>query len=111
RITKRGLYGTLHLMHHLGMRDFSKELAEVKNGSTAVVINQSVWLRAKYGGLFRFFVKDGTKVEKNDVIGTISDPYGNVEYQIKIPQSGYIIGINHTPVVYKGDALVHLGFE
>lgn len=110
RITKRGLFGTLQLMHHLGIRDFSKELAEVKNGSTAVVINHSVWLRAKHGGLFRFFIKDGTRVEKNDVIGTISDPYGHVEYNIKIPQSGYIIGINHTPVVYKGDALVHLGF-
>jgi hypothetical protein len=68
-------------------------------------------LRAQYGGLFRFFVKDGTKVEKGAVIGVISDPYGKFEYKIKIPQSGYIIGLNHAPIVYKGDAILHLGFE
>jgi predicted deacylase len=97
-------------MHHLGIRDFSQELANSKNGST-IVIQNSTWLRAKYGGLFRFFVKDGTKVEKGDVIGVISDPYGRLEYKVKIPQSGHIIGINHAPIVYKGDAILHLGFE
>lgn len=110
RITRRGLYGTLKLMQHLGMRDFSTELEEVKN-LPSIIITSSVWIRAKQGGLFRFFVKDGNHVEKGEVIGTISDPYGRVEYKIKIPQSGYIIGLNHTPVVYKGDALLHLGFE
>jgi hypothetical protein len=97
-------------MHHLGMRDFTKELAEVKNNG-AIIIKHSTWLRAQYGGLFRFFVKDGTKVEKGAVIGVISDPYGKFEYKIKIPQSGYIIGLNHAPIVYKGDAILHLGFE
>ena len=110
RVTKRGVYGTLRLMHHLGMRDFSKELEEVKNNH-AVVINDSVWIRASQGGLFRFFVKDGIKVEKGEVIGTISDPYGKFESKIKIPKAGHIIGLNHAPVVYKGDALLHLGFE
>lgn len=110
RVTQRGVNGTLKLMHHLGMRDFSKELENVKTGQS-IEIKQSTWLRAKYGGLFRFFVKDGIKVEKGDVIGVISDPYGRFEYKIKIPQSGFIIGLNHAPVVYKGDALLHLGFD
>lgn len=109
RITNRGVDGTLRIMHHLGIRDFSKELENDKY-SSAVVIQSSTWLRAKYGGLFRFFVKDGTKVEKGDVIGVISDPYGKFEYKVKIPQNGHIIGINHAPIVYKGDAIVHLGF-
>lgn len=110
RITNRGVEGTMRVMHHLGMRDFSKELENSKNNG-AVLINSSTWLRAKYGGLFRFFVKDGTKVEKGDVIGVISDPYGRLEYKVKIPQSGYIIGLNHAPIVYKGDAILHLGFD
>lgn len=110
RVTLRGVNGTLKLMHHLGMRDFSKELEGVKSNG-AIVINESVWLRSKYAGLYRFFVKDGTKVEKGDVIGVISDPYGKFEYKIKIPQSGHIIGLNHAPVVFKGDAILHLGFE
>jgi predicted deacylase len=110
RITHRGLFGTLRLMHHLGMRDFSKELENTKSNG-AVLIRESFWLRSKYAGLYRFFIKDGAKVEKGDVIGSISDPYGKFEYKIKIPQSGYVIGLNHAPVVYKGDAIVHLGLE
>ncbi len=110
RITNRGVEGTLRIMHHLGIRDFSKELENSKSNG-ALVIQSSTWLRAKYGGLFRFFVKDGSKVEKGDVIGVISDPYGRFEYKVKIPQSGHIIGLNHAPIVYKGDAILHLGFE
>ncbi len=110
RITNRGVEGTLRIMHHLGIRDFSKELENNKTNG-AVVIKSSTWLRAKYGGLFRFFVKDGSKVEKGDVIGVISDPYGRFEYKVKIPQSGHIIGLNHAPIVYKGDAILHLGFD
>ena len=110
RVTHRGVNGTLRIMHYLGMRDFSKELGNIKaNG--IIEIHRSKWLRAKHGGLFRFFVKDGSKVEKGDLIGTICDPYGRFEYQIKIPQSGHIIGLNHAPIVYKGDAILHLGFD
>jgi uncharacterized protein len=110
RVTQRGVNGTLRVMHHLGMRDFSKELENGKaNG--VIEIHKSTWLRAKHGGLYRFFVKDGSKVSKGDVIGTISDPYGRFEYKIRIPQNGYIIGLNHAPIVYKGDAILHLGFE
>jgi predicted deacylase len=110
RITNRGVEGTLRIMHHLGIRDFSHELENSKNNG-AIVIQKSTWLRAKYGGLFRFFVKDGSKVEKGDVIGVISDPYGRFEYKVKIPQSGHILGLNHAPIVYKGDAILHLGFD
>jgi len=109
RITQRGVTGAMRIMQHLGMRDFSNLLNEV-NYPAPIVIEQSTWVRAKQGGLFRFFVKDGTKVFKGQVFGTISDPYGHYEFKVKIPQDGYIIGLNHTPAVYKGDALLHLGF-
>ena len=110
RVTQRGVNGTLRIMHHLGMRDFSVELENVKSNGI-VEIQKSMWLRAKNSGLYRFIVKDGSKVEKGDVIGTISDPYGRFEYKIRIPKSGYIIGLNHAPIVYKGDAILHLGFD
>ncbi len=110
RVTQRGVTGTLRIMHHLGIRNFSVELENSANNG-AVVINKSMWLRAKYAGLYRFTVNDGVKVEKGDIVGSISDPYGNFEYKIKIPESGYIIGLNHAPIVYQGDAIVHMGFE
>jgi uncharacterized protein len=108
RITVRGVTGTMRLMQHLGLRDFTTELA-VNTYPPAVVIKESMWIRAKQGGLFRFFIKDGAKVEKGQVVGTVSDPYGKYEFKVKIPHCGYIIGLNHAPVVYMGDALLHLG--
>ncbi|MBW6536986.1 MAG: succinylglutamate desuccinylase/aspartoacylase family protein [Mariniphaga sp.] len=108
RVTNRGVFGTMRLMHHLGMRDFSAEI-QANEVQPPVIIKESTWLRARQGGLFRFFIKDGSHVEKGQVIGTISDPYGKHEFNVKIPYSGYIIGLNHAPVVYKGDALLHLG--
>jgi uncharacterized protein len=110
RITMRGVNGTLRLMEGLGIRNFPSDLTG--NGySPSIVIKDSAWLRARQGGLFRFFVKDGSKVEKGQVVGTISDPYGKYEFKVKIPHTGYIIGLNHAPVVYKGDALLNLGFS
>lgn len=111
RITNRGVYGILKTMQHLGMRDFTDELERLNHYPPSVIIKQSTWLRARQGGLFRFFIKDGAKVKKDDVVGIISDPYGKHEYKIKMPDEGHVIGLNHAPVVYRGDALLHLGFE
>ncbi|MFW5831065.1 MAG: succinylglutamate desuccinylase/aspartoacylase family protein [Prolixibacteraceae bacterium] len=110
RIINRGVKGTMRIMEHLDIRDFSAEIQDV-NFAPSVIINESIWVRARQGGLFRFFVKDGTKVQKGDIIGTISDPYGRYEFKVKVPQTGYIIGLNHAAVVYKGDALLHLGMD
>jgi hypothetical protein len=108
RITNRGIMGTLKLMHYLKMRDFSEELKEY-NVEPSILIEQSSWVRAKQGGLFRFYVKDGTKVTKGQILGSISDPYGRFESKVKAPNDGYLIGINHSPVVYRGEALLHIG--
>ena len=108
RITQRGVNGVLRLMHHLAMRDFSAEIANMPN-TEPIFIKESSWIRARHGGMFRFHVKDGAKVEKGEIIGSISDPYGGFEKTVRIPESGYIIGLNHAPIIYQGDALIHLG--
>ena len=108
RITQRGINGVIRMMHHFGMRDFSNEIAGMQN-TDPIFITTNYWIRARHGGMFRFHVKDGAKVEKGDIIGSITDPYGDFEKAVRIPESGYIIGLNHAPIVYQGDALIHLG--
>ena len=108
RITTRGTIGIMKFINHLQMRDFSKEIAFTQDTDN-ILIQESSWIRARHGGMFRFHVKDGAKVSKGDIIGSISDPYGKFEHQVKVPSSGYIIGMNHSPIVYQGDALLHLG--
>ena len=57
------------------------------------------------------FVQYGEKVKKNQVIGIITDPYGEHEQKQKSPKSGFIVGLNNISIVNKGDALFHIGEE
>ncbi|WP_378179802.1 succinylglutamate desuccinylase/aspartoacylase family protein [Aquimarina sp. SS2-1] len=109
-ITDSGVSGALRVMHHLGIRNFEKELKDYKNSNTEdpVLINNSFWIRAKYSGMYHPYVKTGTFINKGKVIGNISDPFGDFEKQIKAPFSGYVICSNHAPIVNQGDALIHI---
>jgi predicted deacylase len=68
-------------------------------------------MRSPQSGMFQSLVKNGISVEKGDVIGIVTDPYGKFERKVKASQSGYIICMNESPVVYKGDAIFHIGIE
>ena len=106
-VTKIGLEGAMRVMHHLGMRDFTTELAG-SEPEGPIYVHESTWLRAPHSGMFRTYVKNGKHVKKGDVLGTISDPYGQFEKKVKAPNDGYIICLNHSPIITQGDALVHL---
>ncbi len=108
-VTESGILGALRIMHHLGMRDFSNEIDKENNAKESpVIIENSSWVRAKYSGMYRSNVKIGSFIEKGSRIGSISDPFGDFERQIKAPNSGYVICSNQSPIVNQGDALIHL---
>ncbi len=109
RVTKAGVGGALRVMQHLGMRDFAREpdLAESKVIKPKIISN-SIWVRAKYSGLFHPFIRLGSKVAKGDNLGSISDPFGYFERNIKAQHSGYVICINQSPIVNQGDGILHL---
>lgn len=111
-ITNTGVAGALKVMQHLGMRDFTKEIENIETSKEApILLNNSTWIRAKYSGMFHCKVKLGSYTNKGDIIGSISDPYGDFEKLIKASYSGYIICVNHLPIVNQGDALIHLSYE
>jgi len=68
----------------------------------------SKWLRAPMGGLFRSFKSDGDLVREDDVLGSVADPFGEDEREIKAPFGGIIVGRAVMPVVNEGDAVFHL---
>jgi predicted deacylase len=68
----------------------------------------SKWLRASTGGLFRSIKADGNAVRKGDLLGLISDPFGENEREIFAPFDGIIVGRAMLPVVNEGDAVFHL---
>lgn len=50
----------------------------------------------------------GNRVEKGEILGTISDPFGDQEHQIINKKTGVIIGMSLLPLVNNGDALYHV---
>lgn len=68
----------------------------------------SKWLRAPMGGLFRSLKSDGDPVREGDILGAVSDPFGEKETEIAAPFDGIIVGRAVLPVVNEGDAVFHL---
>lgn len=103
---EEGIAGTLRLMKHLKMIDWAPEPKE-KNR----VIWSTSWIRAKYAGLFQSTIQCGQLVHKGEWIGTITDPFGEFKQKVLATATAYVIGLNNSPVINAGDALVHLGMD
>jgi predicted deacylase len=101
-----GIFGTLRLMKHLGMVEHATA-AKKQNQ----IIWHSSWVRARVAGLFHTHRIAGQTIEKGEEVGTITDPFGEFKEVIKAPVTGYILGLNHNPVMNAGDALMHIGVD
>lgn len=100
-----GVTGILRVMHHMGMIP-QKGVSKPK--SKHFTSKSSSWVRAPAGGLFRSYKTNGEQVEVGDVLGVISDPFGEVETDIIVNKAGLVIGRTNLPVVNEGDALFHI---
>ncbi|RNC88407.1 MAG: succinylglutamate desuccinylase/aspartoacylase family protein [Winogradskyella sp.] len=105
-ITNTGVNGVKRVLGHLEM--LGRKFKVSKPKKHCVKISESKWLRAKYSGMFKATVSINTKVEKGDVIGNITDPYGSFNHFVKAPNSGYIFNVNQSPIIYQGDAIFHI---
>lgn len=100
-----GINGTLRLMNFLEMRSEPVPEPEFQN----IKIKSSSWIRARASGLFLTEVKSGEQVKRNQIVGYISDPFGEFKVPVRSTANGYIIGLNHNPIVHSGDAIMHIG--
>lgn len=106
-VTLAGIQGAINVMKKLNMRSSGKDLL-FHSEYEQHIVQESTWIRAKYSGMFRSMVKNGTYVQKGEVLGTISDPFGYFEKQVKAPNNGYILCYDHSPIVNQGTALIHI---
>ncbi len=74
-------------------------------------MTKTTWVRSPTSGMYRSFTSLGSKVEKHQLLGSVSDPFGGKEKPVKAPCDGYIICQNHAPIVNQGDALFHITTE
>lgn len=103
---QQGINGTRRLMKHLEM---ISEASESQHETE--IFEKTTWVRAKYAGLFQPDIELGDKVSQRQLLGYITDPYGNERFKSVCPHDGRVIGLNYAPVVHKGDALLHLAYE
>lgn len=103
---EEGINGTLRLMNHLKMIDWAPEPKEENR-----IIWNSSWARARTAGLFQPTIKCGDTIEKGQLVGTLTDPFGEFKEKVKSPSTGYVVGLNNNPVVNAGDALLHIGMD
>lgn len=100
-----GLAGIMRVMHHwdmIGRKGVSKPKAP------SLVATRSYWMRAPVGGLFRPFKAIGDTVTKDDIIGAVSDPFGEEEVELIAPTDGLMIGRSNMPAINEGDGLAHI---
>lgn len=102
---RAGLAGILRVLKSLDMIS-GRGVAPAQ--SAPQFCESSKWLRAPMGGLFRSFRSDGDAVRQGDTLGSVSDPFGEVERDIAAPFGGIIVGKAVMPVVNEGDAVFHL---
>ena len=106
-IAKQGVVGIMRILKFYNMLDAAFEIPQEQ--PPTVYIQKSSWIRAKYSGLLHIKIPIGKKVEKGEILATITDPYGQMRHTVKSPLAGYIINVNEFPLVYQGDAIFHIG--
>ncbi|MCF2910724.1 succinylglutamate desuccinylase/aspartoacylase family protein [Pseudoalteromonas sp. DL2-H2.2] len=75
-----------------------------------VIADSTSWVRAHTDGIVRAMVGLGERVNKEQVLGYISNPLGGNEVAIQAPRSGIIIGQQSLPLVNEGDAVFHIAY-
>lgn len=102
-----GVKGLRLLLKHLHMHDFS----EPKPRHEALILGSSTWVRARRSGLLRLKTDLGKKVRMGQLLGHITDAFGESSLAIESHLNGYVLGMALNPLVHRGDGILHIGVE
>jgi len=105
---KMGFEGTMRVLKALAMYD-----SKVPPPKKAVRAQKSSWIRAEHSGFFVPDVACGDRVKAGETIGHVflrlhKDFGPALESPVMSPNSGMVIGFTENPMVYQGDALIHV---
>jgi len=103
-VIEEGMNGALRLLHSFNMIKSAPVQTIPK-----VECSKNYWIRAKRSGIYNSVLKSGEFVTKGDILGVITDPFGEFKVNVRAQKPGFILGHNNMPVVNQGDALLHLG--
>ncbi len=107
-VVKSGVKGIIAVLRYLKMLPANKVKETKKNNSKPFIARSSLWVRAPESGVFRTRIKLGERVKKGEVLGVISDPFGEQEVSVKAKYGGIVISNSSLPLVHEGEALFHI---
>jgi predicted deacylase len=102
-----GLQGILAVMRNIGMLPMLKTPRR-KPGVHVFTANRSTWVRAPASGSLSTRIRPGSRVMEGDVLGVLSDPFGEGRVEVRASKTGIVIGMSVIPLVSHGDGLFHI---
>ena len=102
---RAGTNGVLAVFRELGMLP---KIRRKKPPTRPLVARSSTWLRAPQSGILRAVKPLGARVSKNELLGIVSDPFGESTQKVLASADGIIIGRTTIPLVNEGEALFHI---
>nr|VFJ57589.1 MAG: hypothetical protein BECKDK2373C_GA0170839_106026 [Candidatus Kentron sp. DK]VFJ58217.1 MAG: hypothetical protein BECKDK2373B_GA0170837_10725 [Candidatus Kentron sp. DK] len=102
-----GVKGILNVLKHLEMIG-GRQINPPR--VAPVLASGSRWVRSPVGGMFRARKSIGERAIKDEILGYVSDPFGDSHEEVPSANSGIIIGRSNLPIVNPGDPLFHLAF-
>ncbi len=106
-VTQSALRGIINVMGAINMIDAGKQ-SRKQADRKIFIARSSHWVRAPHSGSLRLKTRLGRMVQKGQVIGVISDPFGDRKIEVKATKTGIVIGMTTVPLVNSGDALFHI---
>ena len=105
RLIRSGLIGVHNALAFLKMTSDEVEPPVIPT----ILCNSSYWIYTDTGGLLTVHPNITDTVKKGELIGTITDIFGQIKQQYFAPEDGIVIGKSTSPVNQSGGRILHLG--
>lgn len=101
---KSGVLGVLRVLGELGMWRAPRR----RSSALPFEARDSHWVRAKRSGLLHLEAQLGARVAVGQRLGFLTDAMDKHFAVVSSPFDGIVIGHATNPIVYRGDAIVHI---
>jgi predicted deacylase len=103
---RAGVQGIVNIMRGLDM--LPPVRGRTRTFREPFVARSSTWVRAPASGIFLGTVALGAHVKKDALLGTIAEPLGDTQIDVRASRGGIVIGRSSLPMVLEGEALFHI---
>jgi predicted deacylase len=72
------------------------------------LVTKTTWVRASVGGLLRFHIRPGDRVEADAPVATNFSILGSEQHILRSPSDGIVLGMATSPAVKPGEPVCHI---